>query len=114
MNTKEIVDMENEYIMQTYTRSGIAIDYGKGCYVFDKNGKKYLDLVGGLATCSIGHGNKEFAKAVKKQIEKITNPTNLYYSEPQVVLAEKLANLSGLDKCFFSNSVQAISPSAAR
>ena len=104
MNTKEIVDMENEYIMQTYTRSGIAIDYGKGCCVFDKNGKKYLDLVGGLATCSIGHGNKEFAKAVKKQIEKITNPTNLYYSEPQVVLAEKLANLSGLDKCFFSNS----------
>src|SRR3989338_7461218 len=101
MNTKEIVDMENEYIMQTYTRSGIAIDYGKGCYVFDKNGKKYLDLVGGLATCSIGHGNKKVAKAVCEQSKKLLNATSLYYTEPQIVLAKKLVKLSGLGKCFF-------------
>ena len=104
METKKIIEMEKKYIMQTYTRPGFVLDHGKGCYVFDKEGKKYLDLISGLATCTLGHGNKEFAKAVKKQIEKITNPTNLYYSEPQAVLAEKLANLSGLDKCFFSNS----------
>ncbi len=104
METEKIIGMEKKHIMQTYTRPGFVLEYGKGCYVFDNAGKKYIDLVGGLATCTLGHGNKEFAKAVKGQIEKITNPTNLYYSEPQAVLAEKLANLSGLDKCFFSNS----------
>ena len=104
METEKIINLEKKHIMQTYTRPGFVLDHGKGCYVFDKEGKKYLDLISGLATCTLGHGNKEFAKAVKNQIEKITNPTNLYYSEPQAVLAEKLANLSGLGKCFFSNS----------
>ena len=104
METEKIIDLEKKHVMQTYTRPGFVLEHGKGCYVFDKAGKKYIDLVGGLATCTLGHGNKKFAKAVMEQIEKITNPTNLYYSEPQVVLAEKLANLSGLDKCFFSNS----------
>jgi len=104
MNSKKIMALEKKYIMQTYSRPGFVIDHGKGCYVFDKNGKKYIDLVGGLATCPLGHGNKEFADVIKKQIEKITNPTNLYYNEEQVILAEKLAKLSGLDKCFFSNS----------
>src|SRR3989339_764424 len=104
MDTKKIIKLEKEYIMQTYSRPDFVVDYGKGCYVFDKNGKKYIDLVGGLATCTLGHGNKEFANAVKEQIEKITNPTNLYYTEEQVKLAEKLAKLSGLNKCFFSNS----------
>lgn len=90
--------------MQTYSRLEIVIEHGKGCYIFDKEGKKYIDLVGGLATCIIGHGNKELAEAVKSQIEKITNPTNLYYTEEQVILAERLAKLSGLNKSFFSNS----------
>ena len=104
MDTKKIIGMEKKYLMHTYSRPGFVIDYGKGCYVFDKNGKKYIDLVSGLATCPLGHGNKELANAVKKQIEKLTNPSNLYYSEQQVLLAEKLVKLSKLDKCFFSNS----------
>ena len=104
MNTKKIIEMEKKFVMQTYSRPAIVIDHGQGCYVFDKNGKKYIDLVGGLATCILGHGNKEFADAVKEQLEKITNPTNLYYTEQQVLLAEKLAKLSGMDKSFFSNS----------
>ena len=104
MNTKEIMEMEKKFLMQTYSRPGFVIDHGKGCYVFDKDGKKYIDLVGGLATCILGHGNEEFAGVIKGQIGKITNPTNLYYTEEQVILAEKLAKLSGLSKCFFSNS----------
>lgn len=104
MDTKKTIELERKHIMQTYTRPEFVIEHGKGCYVFDADGKKYIDLVGGLATCIIGHGNREFAEAVKKQILKITNPTNLYYTEEQAVLAEKLAKLSGLDKCFFSNS----------
>ena len=104
METQKIIELEKECIMQTYTRPNFVIDHGKDCYVFDKKGKKYIDMVGGLATCTLGHGNKELADAVKKQIIKITNPTNLYYTEEQVILAEKLAKLSGLDKTFFSNS----------
>ena len=76
MDTKKITEAEKEHIMQTYSRSGIVIDYGKGCYVFDKDGKKYLDLFGGLATCSIGHGNKEVAKAVCEQSKKLLNVTH--------------------------------------
>src|SRR3989338_1814945 len=104
METKKIIQLEKKYLMQTYDRPDFVIDRGKGCYIFDKAGKKYIDLVSGLATCTLGHGNKELANAVKKQIEKLTNSSNLYYSEPQVALAERLANLSGLGKCFFSNS----------
>ena len=61
MDATKIIEMEKEFIMQTYSRPEFVIDRGKGCYVFDKNGKKYIDLVGGLATCIIGHGNKELA-----------------------------------------------------
>lgn len=104
METQKVIELERKYIMQTYSRPKLVIERGSGCYVFDKNRKRYIDLVGGLATCILGHGNKQFAEAVKKQIEKITNPTNLYYAEEQVKLAEKLAGLSGLNKCFFSNS----------
>ena len=104
METQKVIELEKKYIMQTYSRPILVIERGNGCYVFDKDGKRCIDLVGGLATCILGHGNKQFAEAVKKQIEKITNPTNLYYTEEQVKLAEKLAGLSGLNKCFFSNS----------
>src|SRR3989338_1105182 len=104
MDTKKTIHLEKKYIMHTYSRPDFVIDHGKGCYVYDKKGKKYIDLVSGVATCILGHGNREFASVVKKQIEKITNPSNLYYSEQQVLLAEKLVKLSKLDKCFFSNS----------
>ena len=103
-NTERIIALEKKHMMQTYTRPAVIIDHGNGCYVFDKSGKKYIDLVGGIATCTLGHGNKEFAEAVKGQIAKITSPSNLYHSEQQALLAEKLSNISGLDRCFFSNS----------
>ncbi|MEK6950053.1 MAG: acetylornithine transaminase [Nanoarchaeota archaeon] len=104
MDSKKIIEMGKKYLMHTYSRRDFVIDHGKGCYVFDKKGKKYIDLVSGIATCPLGHGNKKLANVVKNQIEKLTNPSNLYYSEQQVILAEKLAKLSGLNKCFFSNS----------
>jgi len=104
MDNKEIIDAEKDYVMQTYSRFDVIIEHGKDCYVSDKEGKKYLDLVGGLATCSIGHGNEKVAEAVCKQSKKLLNITNLYYTEPQIILAKKLAELSGLSKCFFCNS----------
>jgi len=100
----KLINKEKEFVMQTYKRQNLIVEKGKGSYVFDNKGKKYIDLVSGIACCTLGHGNNDFADNVKKQILKITNPTNLYYSEQQVILAEKLAKLSGLKKCFFSNS----------
>jgi acetylornithine/N-succinyldiaminopimelate aminotransferase len=104
MDSKKIIKIEKKHVMQTYSRPEIVLDRGEGYYIFDHEGKRYLDMIGGIATCPLGHNYEGFAEAVYNQIAKITNPSNLFYSEPQVVLAEKLANLSGLDKCFFSNS----------
>jgi len=104
MQTSKLKSLEEKYIMQTYGRFDLAVSYGKGCYVFDKSGKKYLDFVGGIATCSVGHGNKDVARAIAEQAGKLLNITNLYYTEPQVELAEKLVGLSGLAKCFLCNS----------
>ncbi|MBW2989897.1 aspartate aminotransferase family protein [Candidatus Woesearchaeota archaeon] len=104
MDTKKIINLEKKHIMGTYSRFNLLVDHGKGCYVYDKEGNKYLDLLGGIATCSVGHGNPEVAKAACMQAKRLLNITNLYYTEPQVELAEKLAKLSGLQKCFFCNS----------
>jgi len=104
MNSEKIIELEKENIMQTYGRFALVIDKGKGCCLFDKEGNKYLDLIGALATASIGYGNEAFAKTLSGQAKKLINVTNLFYTEPQVVLAEKLAKLSGLNKSFFSNS----------
>ena len=104
MNSDKIKQLEKEHVMQTYSRFNLVVDHGKGCYIYDKDGKKYLDFLGGLATCTVGHGNKEVAKAIFEQAKNLLNITNLYYTEPQVILAEKLSKLSGLQKCFFCNS----------
>lgn len=104
MDFEEIVNGENAYIMQTYDRFPVAFEYGQGCYLYDNVGKKYLDLLSAIATCSVGYGNEEVVSAIVVQAKKLLNTTNLYYSELQVKLAEKLAMLSGLEKCFFSNS----------
>ena len=104
METEKVYGMEKKFIMQTYDRQSLVVAKGKGCYVYDMRGKRYLDLVGGLATCPLGHSNGKLANIVKSQILKVINASNLYYSEEQVLLAEKLVKLSGLGKCFFSNS----------
>lgn len=104
MEAKDIKELEKKYIMQTYTRFNLVVDHGKGCYIYDKDGKKYLDFLGGIATCSVGHGNKQVVKAISEQAKKLINITNLYYTEPQAELAEKLVKLSSLEKCFFCNS----------
>jgi len=104
MKTEQIKKLEKEHVMQTYGRYDLVIDHGKGCYVFDKQGKKYLDFITGIACVPIGHANKYVTKAICKQAKKLVQVSNMYYTEQQVVLAEKLAKLSGMQKCFFCNS----------
>ena len=104
MKTKELIEKEKKYLMPTYVRPDIVLVEGTKNYVIDAAGNQYLDFVGSLATCPVGHGNPDVVKAVEAQAGKIINSTCLYYTEPQIALAEKLAKLSGLQKTFFSNS----------
>lgn len=104
MEAEDIKKLEKKHVMQTYGRYDLVLDYGEGCYVYDKEGKKYLDFLGGIACCSVGYANKEVTDAISDEAGKLLNVTNYYYTEPQAVLASKLAKLSGLKKCFFCNS----------
>ncbi|MGL4392395.1 MAG: aspartate aminotransferase family protein [Fusobacteriaceae bacterium] len=100
----KIIDEGQKYVMNTYTRFPIVLKEGKGCYVTDTEGKKYLDFVAGIAVNSLGHGNEKLAKVIAEQAKKLIHVSNLYWTEPQVSLAKKLVELSCFDKVFFCNS----------
>ncbi len=104
MDEKKLIELEKKHIMQTYARKNVVFEKGKNAFLFDSNGKKYIDFVGAIATNSIGYGNAEVAKAIFQQSKKLVNATNLYYTEEQVLLAEKISKISKMQKCFFSNS----------
>ena len=99
-----IKELEHQYIMHTYNRFDVVITKGKGCYVFDDKGKKYLDFITGIGCVPLGHTNPAVSKAMAKQAASLMQVSNLYYTKPQVELAQKLSKISGLQKCFFCNS----------
>lgn len=94
----------NKYVMNTYKRYPISFEYGEGAYLFDDKGNKYLDFVSGIAVNALGYKNKNFIDSITKQLNKINHSSNLFYVEPQGVLAKKISEISGLDKLFFCNS----------
>jgi len=104
MNTEEIIKAEELYFINTFNRQPIVLDKGKGMEVYDKDGKKYLDFLGGIAVNSLGHAHPKVVDAIKKQSEKLIHISNIYYNEPSVILAKKLCELTGLNKVFFANS----------
>ncbi len=104
MTDEQIIEAEKQHIMQTYKRYPVVLERGEGVYVYDTQGKRYLDFVGGVACNPIGHGNQAVAEAISQQAKKLISVSNLYYTEPQVLLAQKLAELSGLQKAFFCHS----------
>lgn len=90
--------------MNTYSRYPIAPVKGQGCLVWDADGKEYLDFVGGIAVCVLGHCDPGLQAALEKQAALLWHVSNLYWIEPQVELAEKLVTISGMGKAFFCNS----------
>lgn len=98
------VEKEKRFIVQTYTRQPVVIERGEGCYVYDIEGRRYLDLVAGIATAGIGHSNRHLIERLKEQLEKLIHVSNLYYTIPQIELAEKLSGIARMDKFFFCNS----------
>lgn len=104
MNTQQIIEQGEEYLLHTYNRYPVALDYGDGVYLFDKNGKRYLDFCAGIAVFALGYNNKDLNDAIKAQVDKIIHTSNYFYSEPAVEAAKKLVEASGMKKVFFCNS----------
>ena len=91
MNTQQ---QENKYLMRTYKRYNVSVKKSKGQYVWDENGKKYLDFFSGISVCSFGHGNPAVISAIKKQLDLFVHCSNVYYSKPQVEVAKALLDIS--------------------
>src|SRR5436190_9891697 len=96
--------LEKKYLLQTYARYPLVLERGKGCWLFDNKGKKYLDLLGGIGVNMLGHGHPRMLKTMQQQAERAIHVSNLYYHPYQGALAERLAKLSGLDRAFICNS----------
>jgi acetylornithine/N-succinyldiaminopimelate aminotransferase len=102
--TEEIIQREKQFLLQTYSRYPLVIERGKGVFLFDLDGKKYLDFVAGLGVNALGHAHPRIVKTIREQAARAIHLSNLYYNEYQGRLAEKLCTLSGLQRAFFSNS----------
>jgi len=96
--------MSSENILNVYSRFDITLTEGKGCLVYDKSGKEYVDFVSGIAVNCLGHCSPVITKAIQEQSCKLMHVSNLYWNENQIKLAEKLCEISGLQGAFFCNS----------
>ena len=104
MNSKEIKALAEKVFMKTYGRYDLALTKGDGVHLYDPEGNEYLDFVSGLAVASLGHANETVAQAVAQQARILVHVSNLYYTEPQVLLAQKLVENCFADRVFFGNS----------
>ena len=104
METDELIQMADKFIMGTYKRFPIVLVKGLGTRVWDSSGKEYLDLVAGIAVCGLGHSHPQVIKAISKQLEMLSHVSNLYYIEPQIRAAKLLVENSFADRVFFCNS----------
>jgi acetylornithine aminotransferase/acetylornithine/N-succinyldiaminopimelate aminotransferase len=106
MNFTEIENLEEQFQVATYAKMNIAVETGKGAWIWTSDGEKYLDLYGGHAVCATGHSHPHVVKAIQEQAEKVLFYSNLVYSEIRARAAEKLVSLAPatLTKAFFCNS----------
>ena len=102
--TEQIINNVEENVIHTYNRYQIALDRGEGMYLYDAEGKKYLDFGSGIGVFALGYGNKEYNDAVKAQVDKLIHTSNYFYNEPASQAAVKMTKASGMEKVFFTNS----------
>ena len=100
----EYMKRAEESILHTYNRFQIVLEKGEGVYLYDVNGKKYLDFAAGIGVYSLGYNNKEYTVALKEQAEKLLHTSNLFYNVPITEAAEKLVQSAGMNRVFFTNS----------
>jgi predicted acetylornithine/succinylornithine family transaminase len=100
----KIADLERTYLFQNYARYPLALKRGKGAWLYDLSGKRYLDLLSGIGVNALGHAHPRITRVIREQTALLIHSSNLYYHEYQGPLAKKLAETSGLDRAFFCNS----------
>ena len=100
---KKIQEAE-KYLIHSYNRYPVMLDHGEDVYLYDVEGKKYLDFGGGIAVCALGYSDGKYKEALKRQIDKGIHFSNYFYSEPLAEAARGLAEASGMDKVFMANS----------
>jgi acetylornithine/N-succinyldiaminopimelate aminotransferase len=99
-----VVDLEKQYLLQNYARYPLVLHRGKGCYLYDAAGKRYLDLLAGIGVNALGHAHPRLTRVIREQAGLLLHVSNLYYHEYQGPLAGRIAKASGLARVFFSNS----------
>lgn len=101
---EEQINLAEESLLHVYNRFSLVLDHGDGMYLYDTDGKKYLDFAAGIAVMAFGYHNEEYNDALKAQIDKLLHTSNLYYSMPTATAAQALSRVSGMDRVFFTNS----------
>ncbi|ERT59686.1 transaminase, acetylornithine/succinylornithine family [Megasphaera vaginalis (ex Srinivasan et al. 2021)] len=104
MMMRNYKELDKEYIVNVYNRLDVVLDHGKGAVLYDTDGKEYIDLSAGIAVNVFGVSDDAWQAAVIAQLQKLSHISNVFYTEPQVLLAEKLCQRTGMKKVFFSNS----------
>jgi predicted acetylornithine/succinylornithine family transaminase len=104
MNLAELKTLDDQYILNSYKRYPLQVVRGEGVYVYDENGRKYLDFLSGIAVNALGYSHPAIVGAIKNQAEKLIHISNLFYTDMPVMLAKRLCEISGMSKVFFCNS----------
>lgn len=98
------INQAEEALLHTYNRYQIVLEKGEGVYLYDTEGKQYLDFAAGIAVCSLGYGNPKFTECIKNQVDELMHTSNLFYSKPVAKAAQSLKTATQMDRVFFTNS----------
>ena len=104
MNTQELIKIEDDYFINTFTRQPVVLDHGEGVKVVDIDGNEYIDMFAGIAVNALGHNHPKLVKAIQDQTEKLIHVSSIYYNEPALVYAKKLIDKTSFDRIFYANS----------
>lgn len=104
MSMQEYIEEAESALLHTYNRYQLVLDRGDGVYLYDIEGKRYLDFCAGIAVFALGYNNREYNDALKNQIDKVIHTSNYYYNVPAIEAAKKIKKASGMDRIFFTNS----------
>lgn len=104
MNTQELIKIEDDYFINTFTRQPVILDHGEGVKVTDIDGNEYIDMFAGIAVNALGHNHPKLVKAIQDQAEKLIHVSSIYYNEPALIYAKRLVDLTSFDRIFYANS----------
>ena len=104
MNTQELIKIEDDYFINTFTRQPIVLDHGEGVKVWDIDGNEYVDMFAGIAVNCLGHNHPKLVKAIQDQAEKLIHISSIYDNEPALIYAKRLVEMTSFDRIFYANS----------